>query len=165
WLEEELWKEVTGKTLGEKFRTLLEAWVALERVYGWPAGTTFFPAAWRPKQVTAWIQNYRVAGPGVTSVGNVTVYEKHWWAWWNKDQPEWREVVNNRPSREDRNGRSWGGLVAPGKNGTLSVVASLYWWGGSLKRVASVSQPWLDAVEDVTWVLDGLREAALAEKA
>ncbi|KAJ7061108.1 hypothetical protein C8F01DRAFT_1252747 [Mycena amicta] len=161
WLDEDLWKEVTEKTMGEKFRRMLELWVELEQAYKWQAGTTFFPAIRRPKQVTAWIQNARVGGTGVTTVGNESLYGRQWWAWWNKTQPGWREIENDCPKREERNGRPWGAMVAPGKNGILSVLASLYWWGGSLRRVGSATQSWMDALEDVTWVLEGLKEVAL----
>ncbi|KAJ7055161.1 hypothetical protein C8F01DRAFT_994819 [Mycena amicta] len=128
------WQELTGTMQGERYQGLLERWIELERAYRWQSGDRLFPAVRRVKQITHWVQNYRLGGPGVTSIPNTPVYDKLWWAWWVKSQPDWRIVEESeRPIRTEAEGRPWGSMMAPGKNGILSVVASLYWWGSTLK--------------------------------
>ncbi|KAJ7050766.1 hypothetical protein C8F01DRAFT_1000131 [Mycena amicta] len=157
--ERRYWDELTGTTLGERYRGLLERWISLESAYRWQAGDVYFPAGRRVRQVTHWVQNYRLGGPGITSIPNTDVFGKQWWVWWIKAQPDWR-IVDGDPIRADAEGRPWGSMVCPGKNGILSVVASLYWWGSALKRLGKVSQSWLNAVEDVAWVMEQLKKVA-----
>ncbi|KAJ7049776.1 hypothetical protein C8F01DRAFT_1264804 [Mycena amicta] len=152
------WKEFTATPLGASFWQLLEHWVALETAYHWRTGTTYLQARRRPKQVAHWIQNYRVSGPGITAIGNIAVYDKLWWAWWNECQPSWRTINKDRPVREDPAGRLWEGLLVQGKNGLLTVVATLSWWGQAMVKDGrtQVSRSWLDAIDDVSWVLQEL---------
>ncbi|KAJ7063028.1 hypothetical protein C8F01DRAFT_985602, partial [Mycena amicta] len=76
-------------------------------------------------------------------------------------QPDWRIVEESEhPIRTEAEGRPWGSMMAPGKNGILSVVASLYWWGSTLKRLGKTSQSWLDAVNDVAWAMEELKKVA-----
>ena len=55
-------------------------------------------------------------------------------------------------------------LIAPGANGILGPVATLYWWGkavfgheteGTVTVNGSVEE-WREAVLDVTWMVEGL---------
>jgi hypothetical protein len=58
----------------------------------------------------------------------------------------------------DSSGGEWGSLAAPGQNGMLSVVASIYWWGCAEKALGQVthSEEWGKAAVDTIIVLHGL---------
>ncbi|KAJ7050234.1 hypothetical protein C8F01DRAFT_1001054 [Mycena amicta] len=158
-IAENLWEQVVGVDLGSRYNALVMAWIALERGYSWGTVSLFIPASGRPKQVGSWIRSRRKAGKA-TKIPNVSLYAKEWWSWWGKSQPSWRKVKDGRPARTKADGRSWEGLVVPGLNGMISVVASLYWWGCVLaEKNQGMSQDWKDAVEDVIWVVNGLVES------
>jgi hypothetical protein len=77
----------------------------------------------------------------------------HWWKWWSNLQPEWREkspqgivVCNHEISG------NWASLKVGGKNGIVTVMMSLGWWGAVAK---GDSAEWIAAVEDVTFALRG----------
>jgi hypothetical protein len=54
-------------------------------------------------------------------------------------------------------GREWGPLYQWGVNGTLSIVASLYFWGrGVVDGEDALLREWEAAVVDVTWMLEGM---------
>ncbi len=58
-----------------------------------------------------------------------------WLRWWSAMQPEWRaktgEIVEWSKVAD---GGDWSLLRLPGPNGFLGIVASLAWWGESLRR-------------------------------
>ncbi|KAJ7073669.1 hypothetical protein C8F01DRAFT_1360496 [Mycena amicta] len=141
------WKELTATLLGATFWQLLEHWVALETAYQWKTGTAYLQARVAPSN-----------GPGITAIGNIGVYDKSWWAWWNECQPSWRKINGDRPVREDPAGHLWEGLAVRGKNGLLTVIATLSWWGQAMVKDGrtQVSRSWLDAIDDVSWVLQEL---------
>jgi hypothetical protein len=59
--------------------------------------------------------------------------------------------------RQEPYGKDWEGLLHWGPNGTLSVVAALYFWGCAVRMMESPGQEiWQNAVEDVAWMLEGL---------
>lgn len=74
-------------------------------------------------------------------------------------QPEWRErgegghwVIGGAYGPDDQ----WDPLEAPGPNGCLSVAASLYFWGILLHSHEEKRDQWERAVQDVSWMLEGL---------
>lgn len=48
----------------------------------------------------------------------------------------------------------WGGMKKHGQNAYLTVLTSLCWWSNGLE--GGHDADWLEAVADVTWVLDGI---------
>lgn len=67
-------------------------------------------------------------------------------------------------SKWDNFQEDWGLLDIPGKNGVISLIAALMGWGMAIGSVNGRSQKelekdtadWVDAVEDVKFMLDGL---------
>ncbi|KAJ7054009.1 hypothetical protein C8F01DRAFT_918560, partial [Mycena amicta] len=116
------------------------------------------PATNRPVQVHNWNRNHRVTKPAYCGIRDIAQFLREYWAWWMGMQPVWREKTREgRPGSADRNGESWGTLVAPGINGMLSVFALLYWWGCEEKTQATwPTNDWVEAVEDATRVCASL---------
>ncbi|KAJ7048443.1 hypothetical protein C8F01DRAFT_1267285 [Mycena amicta] len=147
WLQE-VWAEIAGVYVTRSYSGLLQVFIEFERAHGWSDGERSLSATGRPKQVKDWIR-----------------YEEEFWIWWKVLQPQWRRAKIDWPAMDavqtGNEGESWATLRVPGKNGLVSVVASLYWWGreGVLKE--SVAAEWSSAVRDVTWALR--RMAASAE--
>ncbi|KAJ7429178.1 hypothetical protein B0H11DRAFT_1769443, partial [Mycena galericulata] len=157
--------EVSRAKIGPKYEELLSIFVDLETAYcelGMSGGKLSVKE--RPRQVTEWIKDGRGRTKEILGIANVGVFEEKWWKWWKGMQPEWRGIGGDGrgdgPPEEDA-GR-WEGLVAPGQNGLLNVVATLYWWACAEKAgpEGTMSTGWEAAVADVTWVLRGLKAAA-----
>ncbi|KAJ7680856.1 hypothetical protein DFH06DRAFT_973093, partial [Mycena polygramma] len=116
----------------------------------------------RPKQVSDWVRDGRGRTQELRGISDIKGFEAEWWTWWTRLQPAWRE-----PGRERRKagktetvpeGANWGTLASPGKNGILSVVASLYWWAVAEREEGKGSSGgWEDAVADTTWVVRGMK--------
>ncbi|KIY61803.1 hypothetical protein CYLTODRAFT_328173, partial [Cylindrobasidium torrendii FP15055 ss-10] len=88
------------------------------------------------------------------------------WQWWRWLQPEWRGVTvdkkNGDPNSEPLDSSSrdvlpddatWQGLDASGVNGFMNVMLYLYFWGRQVKLENKGRKQWLDAIDDVQWVL------------
>ncbi|KAJ6477904.1 hypothetical protein C8R47DRAFT_1219805 [Mycena vitilis] len=155
-------KWLMKEELGVHYRALVAALIALETKYGFdPANDGKLGSEKRPSQVYSWIRGGR--GTKVKfppSIGNVGHYADEWQAWWDTLQPAWREKDDAGHWKQDSAATGddvWDPLEAPGKNGCLSVVASLYFWGISNKNVApELEERWERAVLDVTWMLEEL---------
>jgi hypothetical protein len=87
-------------------------------------------------------------------VKDISTFESEWWAWWIALQLSWRPT--ERPLPTETYGNDWTTLIAPGANGMLGVIASLYWWGKAVQGFeADVVVPnncdggWKEAVNDV----------------
>ncbi|KAJ7049502.1 hypothetical protein C8F01DRAFT_1093446 [Mycena amicta] len=161
WLKE-LWPEIAGENVTPSYRALLEAFVAFERGQGWLDGEKALSASGRPKQVKDWIRADRKATPRLTKLHKR--YEEEFWIWWKMLQPQWRKVKTEWAAmdavQKGGEGESWVALTVPGKNGLVSIVASLYWWGREGVVGDSVSPAWLNAVKDITWALRRMASSA-----
>jgi len=92
-------------------------------------------------------------------IDDIDEFAKSFWAWWKGLQPGWRDVGQTPgilTSIHQQGDGSWSVLNKPGKNGFLTVLSTLSWWGQAL-RVGEAGEPemveWLAAVSDVDWVL------------
>ncbi|KAK7050131.1 hypothetical protein R3P38DRAFT_3173191 [Favolaschia claudopus] len=164
----EVYKEVTATKLGDNFNALLVAMIELERAYEWEKTQVGLKTTNRPSPVSSWIRAGRGTRGGIMSggfgpsIGNIVKYEEGWWDWWRALQPAWR--VKDAANRFERGeypqptAENWLTLRAPGPNGSLSLVASLYWWGQRLEKVVDSEEKrtWVEAVTDVKWMLRGL---------
>ncbi|KAK7031320.1 hypothetical protein R3P38DRAFT_3187034 [Favolaschia claudopus] len=169
----EVYVEVSAHALGADFNALLRLWCDLEKEYKWERSQRGLSTKNRPSQVASWITAGRGSrgpmghGAGPT-LSNITGYDESWWEWWGGLQPSWRIVDGNKTGRFKReeypagsDAKDWVTLRFPGKNGALSLVASLYWWGKRMneKNQREREENWIEAVRDVTWVLTGLLQA------
>ncbi|KAJ7058988.1 hypothetical protein C8F01DRAFT_1085448 [Mycena amicta] len=154
WVQE-IWSEISGEYVTRSYSQLLEAFLAFERAHGWSDGEKALSATGRPKQVKDWIRADRKATARLTKLHKR--YDEEFWIWWKVLQPQWRKAKTDWPAmdavQKGNEGESWTTLRVPGKNGLVSVVASLYWWGrdGVLKE--GPVPEWSRAVKDVTWAL------------
>ncbi|KAJ7056328.1 hypothetical protein C8F01DRAFT_1311106 [Mycena amicta] len=157
-----VYSELTNVNLGAAYNDALAAYLALEAAYGYANGTGRLSAEHRPAQMQRWIRNKRVATPAYCGISDATAFAKSYWAWWMGIQPSWREITQEiRPVSADRGSESWGALVVPGINGMLTAVAMLYWWGCEEKTQQVWPTPdWVDALEDLRCVCEGLRDEA-----
>lgn len=75
--------------------------------------------------------------------------------WWASLQPSWRDLgAGNRLSQISVMGDDWKSLNVPGKNGWLSIMACLKWWG--VYAAEKEKAQWVEVVEDVLMMLNGL---------
>ncbi|KAJ3765625.1 hypothetical protein FB446DRAFT_602019, partial [Lentinula raphanica] len=151
--------------LGERWIELLTSWIQFERVSEWVKAPTKGPralaATHRPRQLSRWITNCRYS-----RTGNEPAFEERslrrfvdeFWHWWTSLQPEWRGLgQGNKPAAVLSYGDDWKSLNIPGKNGWLSVLVCLKWWGlYVMEHDAEGQMQWLIAVEDVHMMLKGL---------
>ncbi|KAJ7761557.1 hypothetical protein DFH07DRAFT_740197 [Mycena maculata] len=147
--------------LGCHFDSLKAALVRLESKYGWESENRGkLPIKGRPAQIHSWIKGGRGSKTKAPPcINDVDEYSKEWATWWDSMQPEWHtrgadgywEVGGERGGTEE-----WGALEAPGPNGCLSVVGSLYFWGRVSSQSAAVREAWERGVQDVVWMLEGI---------
>ncbi|KAJ7053019.1 hypothetical protein C8F01DRAFT_933459, partial [Mycena amicta] len=156
WLKAK-WEQITGPDghMDEVWAELLRDFLELEREYGWEDSGDCLSTKSRPDAVSAWVRNGRRANTKI-DIRNLDTYENRWWGWWRSNQPTWRRSGGEDAplTRPDADGGSWQPLKAPGQNGMLLVVASLFWWGRTEKeRRGSQSTGWGQAVEEVRWAI------------
>ena len=108
----------------------------------------------RPAEIAVWI---RFARENPIAVKNAAKFSAVWWRWWDTMNPSWRARVNGRPQRGGTG--DWSSMIKSGKNGFLTVLASLV----ALEQSAE-DECWRAALEDVNWVLEEVRAAAEASK-
>ncbi|KAJ7173540.1 hypothetical protein C8R46DRAFT_1215472 [Mycena filopes] len=147
--------------LGPHYRALVNTLIELERRYDFVGGTTLLPKVHRPIPVNLWITGARGARLKFPpTISNHVAYAAQWNQWWDTLQPAWRvRGVDGfwKVGREWGANDGWGKLEAPGANGCLSLVAALYIWGVYNRNDGpDVVEMWVRAVQDVTWMLEGL---------
>ncbi|KAJ3709701.1 hypothetical protein C8R42DRAFT_598140 [Lentinula raphanica] len=143
--------------------TTIQAWAALERNYEFsnPIGTSAtFPATGRPSVVSWWFRNRKpvLRGPPDNLFGEVSEFSAEWWIWWSMINPTWRERDNatGRLVINESDDGDWSMLNRPGQCGILVVLMCLFWWR---QRLPAPSQDWTSALQDVSWVINGLFKA------
>ncbi|KAJ7432248.1 hypothetical protein B0H11DRAFT_1669801, partial [Mycena galericulata] len=147
--------ELLRAEIGPRYVEVLKAFVELEEAYMFENGKGKLPVIERPIQVTDWIKGGRGRKKGVPAIRDIKAFETKWWSWWTEMQPAWRGRANGKPLRGEGGAEEgWGALVAPGVNGLLSVVATLYWWGyaENAGEEGNCSPGWEEAAADVIWV-------------
>ncbi|KAJ6449359.1 hypothetical protein C8R45DRAFT_849752, partial [Mycena sanguinolenta] len=155
-------EQMTAVTLGCHFDALVAVWTRLEDASRFEQGPTNLPHRGRPRQVTNWIASGRGKRSYNAAIGSVGDYAGTWQNWWNSLQPRWREKADDGKWRTDKygeEGREWGPLYQWGVNGTLSIVASLYFWGVVIGRGGHPEPDvriWEESVNDVNWMMEGM---------
>ncbi|KAJ7629774.1 hypothetical protein DFH06DRAFT_941308, partial [Mycena polygramma] len=152
---------VTGVDLGCHFHALVAAWTRIEYASRFEHGPTNLSSKQRPAEVGVWItknlRGKRGIEPKVTAPAE---YAKGWQLWWDSLQPGWRQRGPDGKWTIDEyggGGREWGPLYQWGVNGTLSILASLYFWGRAIVEGEEADRrAWEAAVLDVTWMMEGM---------
>lgn len=147
---------VETEELGGSWSLLVEAWLAFERK-GHKQTSSILNSTYRPPAIRDWIQRARSVSyrPVITSTVD---FEEAYMSWWKELQPPWRmscsgEIVYSKVDGD------WGGMRTAGRNGLLSVVAALFFWGVALKKTKKTPQEdkgWKVGTDDCLRVLNGL---------
>lgn len=97
-------------------------------------------------------------------IDDVQAFSVSWWAWWRDNQPRRRPVNAQGSHTEETSDKvDWNELYVTGPTGLVLVLMTLAWWGVAIyDRDEALQQDWLDAVEDVAFVLERVLEAAKA---
>ncbi|KAJ7169364.1 hypothetical protein C8R43DRAFT_945303 [Mycena crocata] len=153
--------EMTKVDLGCHFQALLTAWTRVEDASRFEHGPQNLATIGRPTELKTWIARKRGKTGPDPIVTDPSAYALKWQGWWDSLQPAWREKsqdgtwVAEGPYGPD--GKEWGELYRWGVNGTLTIVASLYFWGLAVISDAGVfKSAWVVAVNDVCWMMEGL---------
>jgi len=139
--------------LGGTWESAVAAWLRYEATYAYHgASRATFPAKYRPKAISDWIQRRRSVKwrPGLL---NLEEYQKGYWSWWRSLQPTWRKFEADTTARDTGD---WAAMDKPGVNGWLNVVVALFLWGNALREARADFGSWHHVVEDATWVLEQL---------
>ncbi|KAJ6567621.1 hypothetical protein DFH09DRAFT_918508, partial [Mycena vulgaris] len=150
--------QMTETYLGPHFNAVLTAWTRLEEVCRFEVPSHKLSSKAWPEQITCWINNARGRKGSNPIVKDPVAYATIWWTWWDSLQPEWR--VRGLDGLWE-SGESYGGewddnLLHWGPNGTLSVVAGLFFWGCAVVMLVDRREEWELTVNDVAWILEGL---------
>ena len=91
-------------------------------------------------------------------VNDGVVFGGEWWAWWTDLQPSDQVSVGQSLGRVlPSSSLGWGPLYQHRRNRFTLLVLGLAWWGARAAATSdAMPQQWLDAVDDVTWVLEQL---------
>ncbi|KAJ3779031.1 hypothetical protein FB446DRAFT_630977, partial [Lentinula raphanica] len=158
--------------LGPHWKDLLTVWVQFERLSNWvkkpSKNPRAFPALFRPKELTHWISNCRYERKGAEPTFETTSlgpFIDQFWSWWTSMQPGWRPLdAGNKPAPITSYGSDWKVLSVCGKNGWLSVLACLKWWGLHVANVGDGKDRWLEALTDVLQMLRGVVQYHTTQK-
>jgi hypothetical protein len=158
-----------GRGWGIAWAKLVARFYDFEAKWGFAEGTWQMGSAHRPPQVATWLSRRKwTMGPTIGSdIGTRATPELwvgRWWRWWESLQPVDRVLFLDdkmqRPETAD-----WSEMATMhGNNGLLQVIATLFWWGERVegRRRPRDPEQWndfMEAVDDVTWVLDQLLES------
>ncbi|KAJ7751468.1 hypothetical protein B0H14DRAFT_3513252 [Mycena olivaceomarginata] len=150
--------KLTAIDIGPHYAAVVAAWTRLEEASRFEQGPTNLPSKNRPKEVTAWISSGRKQTSN-TEVSEPAEFADTWYTWWDLLQPAWRRQEGDgvwSTSSYGEGGREWGPLYQWGVNGTLSIVASLYFWGCAVRGKEELRTRWEAALSDVVWMLEGM---------
>ncbi|KAJ7080722.1 hypothetical protein C8R43DRAFT_1143069 [Mycena crocata] len=112
----------------------------------------------RPAEIHDWIRGGRGSKAKGYPKASILKYPQKYMAWWDSLQPQWRKRdPDGKLITGGEYGADWGVLDCSGVNGCLSAVAGLYFWG-ILQMDEEQQKVWDDMVQDVAWVLEGLRQ-------
>lgn len=139
--------------LGPEWKSLVTSWLKFEQNSQYLAHGRLGTHR-RPQVVGDWIQRAR-PDDYQPDIGKPAAFAKEFSAWWQSLQPDWRTVSADRSLPQIR--ENWEEIRRPGINGLLSVVAALFFWGFAIRNKGSTMRsPWLNALNDVVYVLDQL---------
>jgi hypothetical protein len=153
-------RHLTTVDFGPSFHVVLRHFIAVKKEQNYQYSRYRFGKNGRPIHLQKWIERGRWKVKKLPGIDDPVTFGGQWWTWWLGIQPEWRvQIQGQRPPRGEY-GDNWRNFIAPGPNGWLSVVASLYWWGCSIQN--SPHHPsrrdFDDAVADITYMLNGFHE-------
>ncbi|KAJ6452135.1 hypothetical protein C8R47DRAFT_1229557 [Mycena vitilis] len=150
--------QLIGVDLGPHFHAALAAWTRIEAACGFAVPPHKLSAKERPDIIQKWINGARGAKQRVPPITDPVAFAASWWRWWGLLQPAWRTTDNDGKwvISESYDGEWDDKLLHWGPNGLLSVVAALYFWGCAVTDSPRLKDEWETAVQDASWILEGL---------
>ncbi|KAJ3753449.1 hypothetical protein EV360DRAFT_53454, partial [Lentinula raphanica] len=138
---------------GEDYTRILQSWIELERTKDWVSPPKGIACKNRPKELTRWIMNGRYDRRGNEprfKNDELANFGKAFVLWWSG----LKQSCSESRGRGKENG--WGTLNTSGKNGWLSIVVCLKWWGMGLResREEALDEIWRQSMKDVQLTLD-----------
>ncbi|KAJ3887126.1 hypothetical protein GG344DRAFT_27429, partial [Lentinula edodes] len=147
---------------GEGYANLFKKWVEFKCSRGWASSTRGLARQNRPEELNKWILNCRYDRrgnkPELKTDDALIWFCECFVRWWKQLQqaPDPGELASNL--------EGWQNLDRSGKNGWLSVLACLKWWGTALgdqtDREGAKGHKWRTIVTDASLVLTNLIGAA-----
>ncbi|KAJ6488778.1 hypothetical protein C8R45DRAFT_826902 [Mycena sanguinolenta] len=149
-----------GRSWGREWAVCVEKFFDFEAAWGYVDEGPHLRREHRPQQVNGWLTMGRkwslplTLGTDLGTRDREDLWIGAWWKWWTSLQPKERTMGRegglSRPDLAD-----WSEMaVLHGRNGLLQVMATLLWWGDEATRRTGERASWLEAVSDVTWVLE-----------
>ncbi|PPR04544.1 hypothetical protein CVT26_002511 [Gymnopilus dilepis] len=143
------WTGFASEDLGAKWTSFLELWRDFEGREGFRDGAKLGSRN-RPAIIEEWIAHRHRSTTWRPTI-DIKDFECGFKAWWISLQPDWR--VSRGAIKKSQLDGDWGALKRSGKNGLLSIVAALFFWGVNAKDNAKSRKPWLTALDDCSSVL------------
>jgi len=143
-----------SEELGEGWKSLIQTWANFERKED-NCTPGVLGSTHRPAIVCDWIQRARSTSyrPVIKSTSE---FQATFMKWWEGLQPDWRLSTSGQIITSNVSG-DWGSLQRAGRNGILSVVAALFFWGLALKEAPDADRAgWNMASKDCLRVLNAL---------
>ncbi|KAF9038719.1 hypothetical protein BJ165DRAFT_1352588, partial [Panaeolus papilionaceus] len=138
---------ITGLGLGNKWSDCLKAYCEFQDHHGYSVERRL-PTKGRPSIIAKWIRIGCTHTPKWCPAGLVPrEMKEEFRRWWVSLQPDWR--VKDSVVVGGQIDGDWKGLVYPGINGLLSVVACLFFWGMACDT-AGDKRAWVSAFLDCT---------------
>ncbi|KAJ3912909.1 hypothetical protein F5877DRAFT_53301 [Lentinula edodes] len=151
--------EYLNYNLGEDYIYLISRWIELERNKNWAYSAKGISAKLRPKELSHWITNCRYDRPNNDPKfrqHDIARFGTNFVTWWNSLICQISMVSGGNSDGRVR--KEWGTLNTSGKNGWLSVIVCLKWWGLGLgdDREGALGAEWCCKVKEVSSVLNDL---------
>lgn len=140
---------ITAADLSAKWQDLVVAWIKFEEVSEFKSSQ--LGSKDRPQAIADWIRRARRVDYR-PEIKNITAYEEDFRVWWISLQPAWRRVDSDWPQKGESKG-DWEMLRRSGRNGLVSVVAALFFWGWASRNDGDAMKTWDIAVDDVLYAL------------
>ncbi|GAW04090.1 hypothetical protein LENED_005856 [Lentinula edodes] len=154
--------EYVNQDLGEGYYILFQQWIKFECLRDWMTSTKGLARSNRPKELSKWILNCRYDRSGnepLLEKDNLAQFGESFSCWWSGLRPPSLHQMSADQSAAQNFEKEWESLDRSGKNGWLSVLVCLKWWGMALGEEDRKGQPgekWRNMVDDVTVVLSSL---------
>ncbi|KAJ3718808.1 hypothetical protein C8R42DRAFT_585302, partial [Lentinula raphanica] len=155
--------EFLNVELGVPYTAFVKLYIEFERVSGWQTSRIGLPKFNRPNELNDWISYGRYSKKKIAIAPQmVEDFKVRFMGWWASLQPKWRRVAGGNglfPVSDSVD--DWKSLDYSGKNGWLSLLAGIRWWGESLTQIEEPERSkrideWLAAIDEMSSMLHGL---------
>ncbi|KAJ3822446.1 hypothetical protein F5880DRAFT_1613778 [Lentinula raphanica] len=147
--------------LSEQYLAFVRDYIAFEGAKDWSSSPKGLPAKDRPKELTRWIAGCRYERAGSEpklKKEDLNHFTQAFMVWWSSLKSSSVEKVSGK-------GRKSSSLNIGGKNGWLSIVACIKWWGMALEedREGPAGDDWRRVIFDVHSTLKKLLNDAIVD--